>query len=696
MTRRVPALLALLALTGVLLGAGPANRKARLEERAWRAVENAPTAQKALDAAEEYLREYPDGVHFLDAKKLAGEAAMDLEKWTACRRHLDGYLSAGGRVGLNDVQWRIATCLAREGRADDAIPSLTNVAVHDDDERRAAAAARELVTLHLFAGAWPKALEAQGLLLDRGLYLRDKDFADSQRAAGEIGAATLEIMEGQSDTAVGGLIAILRMDQAGQLIESAETEDARRRFADLYHDHPLIDLVPGAAAWAAEPEDTNAMVIGVLLPLSGKYAAVGQLTMRGIELAVERARDERDLNLPDLKLVPIDTTGDPEIAVEGLKRLADVEKAVAVVGPIISAEAEAVAAVVDDVGVPVLMMTHRHGLAAGPRNAFNTLISVDEQVDAVVDHAVTRLGLSSFAIAYPDREVGGRMAARFWDQATAGGAIVAAVESYPAGSTDFRETARRILGRHYVKKPPTEADLQLAWLGDRGRPQLSEPQTELEPGIDFQAVFVPDNYKTGAMLAPGFLYEQINVGGALSDKRGLPVQLIGAAAFNHPDLIDRGGKYTEGTLLVDGFFAGSLDPAVQEFMLQYRGRFEGEPTALEAIAYDTTHFVAELVAGGVATRRDLRSRLNLAAPQRSIVGARGFGPDGEMRHAMLVLQVKKGRFVQVHPEPPTEPIHLELLEDGTIQRFRKGPGGEKILVDERGEPIEPAPPAPEE
>ncbi|MCP4869348.1 MAG: ABC transporter substrate-binding protein [Proteobacteria bacterium] len=688
--RQPVAIAMLLLMTLVLLGAGPPNRKARLEDRAWQGVEaasNSGAAQRALDRAEEYLAEHPDGPHFLEVKKIAGESAMELELWTACRRHLDGYLSAGGRVGLEDVAFRVATCLAREGRTEDALPALRNVAVHDADEQRAASAGRELVALHLFAGEWPKALEAQGLLLDRGLYERDRDFEDSQRAAQELGAGTLEVLEGDAGPNVAGLVAILRMDAAGELIESDETEDARRRFADLYHAHPLIDLVPGAAAWAAEPEDTDAMVIGVLLPLSGKYRAPGEITMRGIELAIERARAEDGLNLPDLRLVPIDTTGDPEVTVEALRRLADVEKAIGVIGPIISTEAEAVAAAADDIGLPVLMMTHNHGLAGTSRNAFNTLISTDEQVDAVVDHAVGRLGLSSFAIAYPNRETGGRMAARFWDQTEAAGGSIAAVESFPAGSTDFRETARRILGREYLKKPPAEADMQLAWLGDRDRPQLSEPQVELEPGIDFQAVFVPDNYKTGAMLAPGFLYEQINMGGALSDKRGLPVQLIGAAAFNHPDLIDRGGKYTEGTLLVDGFFADSLEPAVQEFVLLYKGRHGAKPSALEAVAYDTTWFVAELIAGGATTRRELRSRLSLSAPQRSVVGARGFGPDGEMRHEMLVLQVKKGRFVQLHPEPPAEPIYIEMLEDGTLVRFKKGVDG-RIPVDINGDPIE--------
>ena len=67
---------------------------------------------------------------------------------------------------------------------------------------------------------------------------------------------------------------------------------------------------------------------------------------------------------------------------------------------------------------------------------------------------------------------------------------------------------------------------------------------------------------------------------------------------------------------------------------------------------------------------------------RSVVGARGFGPDREMRHDLLVLRVKKGKIVQVWPEPLQQPIHLELTEDGEVLRYRIGPDGKRVIVTE--------------
>ena len=685
-----PMLLLLLSLAVLLVGAGPrkgpATRAERQEEQSWRQVEAAAARDahdKTLDKAEDYLRSFPEGPHRLDARLIAGRAAMEQELWTACRRHLDAYLADGGRQQMQDVAYRVAICLAREGKTDDAAPALRNVAAHDDDDVRAAAAARELVALRLFEGEWPKALVAQGLLLGRGLFDPEADLADSRKAADQLGDGMLEVMErAEEDPLVAGLVAFLRLERAGQLLEAAETRDARRRFADLYPEHPLIDQVPQAAEWASEPEDTDARAIGVLLPTSGRYAAPGQLALQGVQLAFDRIRADESLGMTDLKLVHIDTGGDPEAAVEGLKRLVEVDRVIAVIGPIISAEAEAVAAAADEVGVPILMMTHKAGLASSSHNLFNTLVSADEQVDALVDHAMDRMDIQTFAIAYPDRETGGRMAGRFWERVGERGGRVAAVEAYPSGSTDFRETARRVLGREYLRSAPSEADQVLPWLGDRQRPHITSPQVELEPGIDFQAVFVPDNYKIGAMLAPGFLYEQINMGGALSETRGLPVALLGPAAFNHSDLVERGGKYSEGTVFVDGFFVHSLDASVQDFVLHYRRAHGADPSALEAIAYDSARFLVQLLLEGVESRREMRSRLSIAAPVRSVVGARGFGPDREMRHDLLVLRVKKGKIVQVWPEPLQQPIHLELTEDGEVLRYRIGPDGKRVIVTE--------------
>ncbi len=641
-------ILAVACLALALLGA-QGNPK---EARAWKAVESAADsgdAERTLSRALDYLEEFSDEENGPQARLLAGRAAFRLERWPLARRQLDGYLKAGGRDDVDGVQHRVAICLSREGNKAAAVPALRNTARRDADPDRAAVAARELIDLHVFDGEWKQALEAQELLLERDRFAVPDDLDTSRRAIDKLGEGALDALEEHlRGTPVGGVLALLQLQRDKQLLETADTEAARRQFARRYHQHPLLSQVPGAEDWAAEPEDTDARAIGVLLPTTGKFGPPGQLALRGVEQALALAES---LELTDLRIVVADTGGDVEQATAALRRLAEEDKVIAVVGPIISAEGEVLNDVAEELGVPLLMMVQQPGLALGRSHVFNTWVTAEEQVDALVEQAVTRLGIQNFAIAYPAKQGGARMADRFWTQVEAQGARVSAVESYDPGATDFRETARRLKGTHYKASPPGDVDIKLAFLPDRSKPQIASPQLELTPGVDFQAIFVPDSYKRATMLAPGFLFEEINLGGHLPEEDFPPVTLMGGSAFNHPDLVARGGKYVNGTTLVDGLFLEGKDPVVQRFRKNYRARHSADPSLLEATAYDATRFVMQLLAEGVVTRRELIERLHLAAPSESVTGALGFSSGGEMRHEMRVLQVdrKKEAIVQVWP-----------------------------------------------
>ncbi len=640
--------LLLIAAALLLLGAAPADRK---EAKAWKAVEVAldnGNDEALLTKASDFLADFPDSDLAGTARLHAAEAAMRLERWSAARRHFEQYLGGSDRAELDRAKHGLALALARQGKVEEAIPQLKNVARHDPDADRATGAARELVELRLFEGEWKEALEAQELLLERNLYRVPDDLDMSKRAAEFLSDETLATLEEASrGKPVGGILALLQLERAGSLVDTEETVEARRRFARLYADHPLLSEVPGAEQWATADDDSDPGKIGVLLPTSGRYAAPGKLALRGIELAAQTAAE---LGIESLELVVKDTAGDPEQAAEALRQLVEEEQVVAVIGPMVATEAEALVGQADELGVPLLMLTQRAGLAENRLGVFNAWPTAEEQAVALVEQAIGRFGATGFAVAYPAKETGARLAGRFCDKVEESGGRVAAIEAYEPAVTDFRETGRRLKGTWYKASPPGEADQTLPFLPGRAKPQLD---AELTPGVDFQVVFVPDNYKRVSMLAPGFLYEEISLGGHLPEKDFAPVTLMGGSALNHPDLAARGGKYIEGAVLVDGFFLGSADESTAAFVAAYRTAHGGDPSILEATAYDATGFVLQLLADGASNRRELRDRLRVSTPARSVTGARGFRPDGEMSHAMRVLTVKKGTIVPMEP-PPTE------------------------------------------
>ncbi len=667
MTTRPSRFPALLLLAVALLTLPGADNRAEI--RAWKVIEKTIDSGEPEDLFERttsYLESFPGGEYTLLAHRLAGGAAFELGEWRSARRHLESWLTLGGREGLDEVKLLIALTVGEDGDREGGASQLRNVASTAQDPTVVQRAARELVAQHLFDGDWRRALDAQGLLLARKLFDPDKDLDDARtalsaakRARETAGKEWMddswdELERLASSPLVAGLIGAVALEDRRQMVDAPSTEDARRSWALRYPEHPLITWVPGAEEFAAEPEDTNPLAVGLLLPMTGRYAAPGALARRGIDLAIQAAVE---LGWPQIELHVVDTGGEEAAAAAGVGTLVDKDKVIAVLGPMISSSAPGVADAATRHLVPAIMMTQKPGMAQSPY-VFNAWLHPDDQIRALVDHTMGRLGMTKFAIAYPDKESAGELAGKFWDAVEKAGGQIVSVESYPAESTDFRETGRKLNAAWYMASPPGEADLVLPWLGSRKKPQVGhEPITALEPGLDYQAIFVPDNYRRVTMLAPGFIFEEINLGGHIDktkDKEYLPVTLLGGSALNHPDLVTRGGKYTEGTILVDGFFLESAEPGAQHFTDAYRAAYGTDPTILEATAYDATIFLIQLLSEGVGTRRELVRRLALSTPVQSVTGARGFNADGSMVHELLTLQVHRGAIVQVWPKPATE------------------------------------------
>lgn len=655
--RPVSTLIMLLCFLLVLPGAA-----SKAERRAWKVLESTIESdgdpRELLKRARAYLKDFPSGDNSTEAHLLAGEAAFEIESWRTARGYLESYLSLGGRERIDHTKVKIAIATIKEGDTTSGVAQLANVLGSAEDKDAGRIAGRELVAQLLFEGDWRRALNGQGTMLDRGLFDPEVDMEDSRSA---IATARLDLdSQGREwgeddwsrteksfeDPMVKGLLAALALEESGSLLDSPDTQGDRKGWAGRFPDHPLVSWVPGASIYTSQKEDVDPTVVGLLVPESGRFAAPGQLVRRGVDLALITASEQ---GWPQIDLRLVDTAGDPAIAEAGIRSLLENDKAIAVLGPMISAEAKLIAPMTAELAMPTIMLSQRPGFESDSPYAFNAWIHPETQVRALVEHAIKRMGLKSFAIAYPSKEGAGDIALRFWDEVIASGGTVVSVESYPSGETDFRETAQRLLGTYWTGKVPGEGDIQLPYMPGRSKPHLGGP--ELEPGVDFQAVFVPDSYNRVSMLAPGFLFEEINLGGHIEKMPS--VVLLGGSALNHPGLVARGGDYIKGTVMVDGFFLESNQDAVLDFKKKYAAAYGGNPTLLEASAYDATLFLCQLLAEGVTTRRELLERLSLATPVVTVTGARGFEPTGAMQHEMLTLQVRGGKIVQVWPDADT-------------------------------------------
>jgi len=154
-----------------------------------------------------------------------------------------------------------------------------------------------------------------------------------------------------------------------------------------------------------------------------------------------------------------------------------------------------------------------------------------------------------------------------------------------------------------------------------------------EPGFD--AVFLPGRSSQIGLLTSQLLFYDVKVG------------FLGNSTWNGPDLLRVADRTIEGDVFVDGFFADSPNPTIHDFVVRYRLRHQMDPTSFAAQAYDATRLVLESVTRGATSGRAIRDQLMRSPDLPALSGPAAFGPNGTLDRKLFVIEVKKGKFVQV-------------------------------------------------
>lgn len=136
---------------------------------------------------------------------------------------------------------------------------------------------------------------------------------------------------------------------------------------------------------------------GVLLPMTGEYAQLGQRLIKIVEIF------EKNLILP-FSVHVIDTKSDPIEAILAVSRLIETMHVDFVIAPIRLVEAFGVCAAASSEGVPVVLpMTTESRFEMIPL-VYTTGLTHEEQARLIARYAMFDLGIKTFAILHPDQQ----------------------------------------------------------------------------------------------------------------------------------------------------------------------------------------------------------------------------------------------------------------------------------------------------
>jgi ABC-type branched-subunit amino acid transport system substrate-binding protein len=385
----------------------------------------------------------------------------------------------------------------------------------------------------------------------------------------------------------------------------------------------LIDVV-------VKPE-----LVAVLLPLSGKYAAVGSELRAAIALTPPQGT----------KWLFVDTKGDADGATAAVETAAK-QGAIAILGPVGTREVTAAARAAALHEIPIALL--------GPEDGADPAAGVFRLVGSPADEgrAVAQLAKSqsfpSVAVLSPRDDVGGESADAFVAEALRLGLQVTGQGTYDPTGGDVEPDVKQFLNLVPATNPELAEHLARAKTKKLGWETFS-------PDVPYSLLYIPDRYDRAAIVAAFLPYYNVELRttefpdqGMLKKKHGghVPqvVQLVGGAGWHHPSLPLRGGTAVQGALLVDSF-PGELGGDVSAaFVTDFTAKTGHTPSSAAAEAFDAATLVAEARKSST-TRAAMRAAIARAKLDDGACGAAKMDVDGELYRSFVTLEVQGDELI---------------------------------------------------
>jgi len=362
----------------------------------------------------------------------------------------------------------------------------------------------------------------------------------------------------------------------------------------------VFSLVVGAA---------EEIVIGVYEPMTGPYAAGGQMTMEGVNLAFEQ--QPTVLGKP-IKMVLVDNKSEKVEAANAVARLIEFEKAVAIVGTYGSACAIPGSEVANKAGVPMMGCSPTNPLVTlGKPYAFRACFIDPFQGAVMANFAVSNFNAKTAVV------------------------IQDIASDYAVGlSNFFREAFIKLTGN-----PKSIIGLISYQTGD----QDFTAQVTYAAGKNPDVVFVP----AGSYGDAALILKQ-------GKEMGITANFLGGDTWEAPEFIEVGGEAVEGSYFSTHFDATAVTTkAAEKFCKDFEKKYNRSPSAFAALGFDAYNLVLDAIKrAGSVDPKAIRDALAATKDYEGCTGMITLDLNGDATKDAIIKTVENGEFkyiATVHP-----------------------------------------------
>ncbi len=372
----------------------------------------------------------------------------------------------------------------------------------------------------------------------------------------------------------------------------------------------LLTVVVGCgktASTGGNNKQGGEILVGANFEMSGASATFGKSSVNGINLAFDEINARGGVLGKQLKLVVADNKSEPGESTVAATKLITKDKVVAVLGSVASSDTLAAVQVAADSKIPLVTPTSTNPkVTIDPdtkkvRDYIFRVCFIDPfQGEVAANFALTELKAKSAAVYIDQKsDYSQGLAEVFVDVFTKGGGTITTQEKYVAAQDkDFRSTLDRIKS--------TNPDI----------------------------IFIPGYYNE-----VGLIVKQAR-------EKGITIPIVGGDGWDSADLV----KISGPAPLNNTFFVNHVatdDPAVKEFVANYKKKYGTDPDALAVLAYDAANVLADAIKRAGDTNGDkIRAALENVKDFAALSGKTSIDPKTHNPiKSAVILEIKDGKNV---------------------------------------------------